>query len=77
MTTIKETLEYIIKAITPADTEITVNEREENGIVILEINAPTELIGQIIGKEGKIIKSIRTILNLTYPTIRFTLDIKE
>jgi len=77
MITIKETLEYIVKAITPADTEITITEREENGILILEISAPTELIGQIIGKEGKIIKSIRTILNLTYPAIRFTLDIKE
>jgi uncharacterized protein len=77
MSTIKETLEYIVKAITPAESKITVSEKEENNIVILEINAPTELIGQIIGKEGKIIKSIRTILNLTYPTIRFTLDIKE
>ena len=77
MTTIKETLEYIVKAITPADTETAVTEREENGILILEISAPTELIGQIIGKEGKIIKSIRTILNLTYPAVRFTLDIKE
>ena len=77
MANIIETLEYIIKAITPEGSEITVSEREENGIVILEINAPTELIGQIIGKEGKIIKSIRTILNLTYPTTKFTLDIKE
>ena len=77
MTTIKETLEYIIKAITPADTVITITEREENGVLMLEISAPTELIGQIIGKEGKIIKSIRTILNLTYPATRFTLDIKE
>jgi len=77
MANITETLEYIIKAITPEGSEITINEREENGIVILEINAPTELIGQIIGKEGKIIKSIRTILNLTYPTTKFTLDIKE
>ena len=77
MSTIQETLEYIIKAIVPQDTEITITSREEAGILILEINAPTELIGQIIGKEGKIIKSIRTILNLTYPAVKFTLDIKE
>jgi len=77
MNTITETLEYIIKAITPPDTDITISQREENGLVVLEINAPTELIGQIIGKEGKIIKSIRTILNLTYPSTKFTLDIRE
>lgn len=77
MSTIKETLEYIIKAITPSDADINISEREEDDLLILEISAPTELIGQIIGKEGKIIKSIRTILNLTYPAIKFTLDIKE
>jgi predicted RNA-binding protein YlqC (UPF0109 family) len=77
MTTIKETLEYIVKAITPADTEITITEREENGILILEISAPTELIGQIIGKEGKIIKSLRTLLNIAHPEARFHLNIKE
>ncbi|MFA5828203.1 MAG: KH domain-containing protein [Candidatus Shapirobacteria bacterium] len=76
MAKITETLEYIVKAITPADSAITIEERDENGLLILEIVAPTELIGQIIGKEGKIIKSIRTILNLTYPNTKFTLDIR-
>ncbi len=77
MNTIKDTLEYIIKAIVPDSTDIIINDSEENGLIIFEIDAPSEIIGKIIGKEGKIIKSIRTILNLSYPTTRFLLKIKD
>jgi len=76
MNTIKETLDYILKAIIP-DSEITTEERQEGEMAIFEISAPTEIIGRIIGKEGKIIKSIRTILNLSFPQTRFLIKIKE
>ncbi len=79
MNTIKDTLEHIITNIVP-ETEakdIVITDSEENGLIIFEIDAPEEIIGRIIGKEGKIIKSIRSILNLSYPTTRFLLKIKE
>jgi len=77
MNTIKDTLDYIIKAIVPDSKDIIITDSEENGLITFEIDAPAEIIGKIIGKEGKIIKSIRTILNLSYPTTRFLLKIKE
>ena len=77
MNKIKDTLEYIVKTIVPDSTDIIINDSEENGLIIFEISAPSEIIGKIIGKEGKIIKSIRTILNLSYPTSRFLLKIKD
>ena len=77
MNNIKDTLEYIIKAITPESDNISISEAEENGLTIFEISAPPEIVGKIIGKEGKIIKSIRTILNLSFPTTRFLLKIKD
>ncbi|MFA6185244.1 MAG: KH domain-containing protein [Candidatus Shapirobacteria bacterium] len=77
MNTIKDTLDYIIKAIVSDSKDITITNSEENGLITFEISAPSEIIGKIIGKEGKIIKSIRTILNLSYPTTRFLLKIKE
>jgi len=77
MNTIKDTLEYIVKAIVPDSTDIVITDSEENGLIIFEISAPSEIVGKIIGKEGKIIKSIRTILNLSYPTARFLLKIKD
>ena len=77
MTNITDTLTYLVKAIVTDSSTIVVNSREENGITILEISSAPELIGQLIGKEGKIIKSIRTILNLSFPEVHYTLDIKE
>jgi len=77
MNTIKDTLEYIVKAIVPDSKDIVITDSEENGLITFEISAPAEIVGKIIGKEGKIIKSIRIILNLSYPTTRFLLKIKE
>lgn len=79
MNTIKDTLEYIVKSIVPEteSKDIIVNDSEENGLITFEISAPSEVVGKIIGKEGKIIKSIRTILNLSFPTSRFLLKIKD
>lgn len=77
MNTIKDTLEYIVKNIVSDSKEIIVTDSQENGLITLEISAPAETVGKIIGKEGKIIKSIRSILNLSYPTTRFLLKIKD
>jgi predicted RNA-binding protein YlqC (UPF0109 family) len=76
MSTIQETLEYILKAIVSDSSSIKIDDRQEGEVLVLEITAAPEIIGQIIGKEGKIIKSIRTILNLSFPDLRYSLDVK-
>jgi uncharacterized protein len=77
MKNIKETLEYILKSITSKEDNVTVEEKQEEGLTVFEIIAPQEMIGKIIGKEGKIIKSIRTILNLSFPEKRFIVKVKD
>lgn len=77
MTDIKSATEYIIKAIVSESDNIIIETREENQLTIIEVSAPSEVVGQIIGKDGKIIKSIRTLLNLAFPEIRYLLQIKE
>jgi len=77
MNTLKETLQYILSAITPPEDKVIVESSTENETEILEIVAPKEIIGKIIGKEGKIIKSIRTILSLSFPQSRFIVKIKD
>ena len=76
MHTIQETLEFILKSITQDAESVKIESRVENNVTLLEVSVPTEIIGQIIGKEGKIIKSIRLILALSYPNQKFSLDIK-
>ncbi len=77
MTDIHQATEYIIKAVVADSDNVVVDARDENGMTILEVSAPSETIGQIIGKDGKIIKSIRTLLNLAFPETRYLLQIKE
>ena len=77
MKSVKETLEFILSSITQKEDNITVEEHLEGELNVIEIVAPKEIVGKIIGKEGKIIKSIRTILNLSFPQERFIVKIRE
>jgi predicted RNA-binding protein YlqC (UPF0109 family) len=61
----------------PENANVSVNSHDENGTLIISVSAQVEFIGQLIGKEGKVIKSLRTLLNLAYPDVRYMLEIKE
>ncbi|MFA6250778.1 MAG: KH domain-containing protein [Candidatus Shapirobacteria bacterium] len=76
MATIEETLEFILHSIVPAE---SVNLTVEKNDVFTQftITAQPEIVGQIIGKDGRIIKSIKTLLGLSYPNEKFSLDIKS
>jgi uncharacterized protein len=76
MNSIQDTLDYLLKAVVTNNSSIVINVQETDGILLFEVTAAPEIIGQIIGKEGKVIKSIRTILNLSYPNIRYSLEVK-
>jgi hypothetical protein len=77
MSTIIETAEYIVKAILPENANVSLTSRDDNGMLIISVSALPEFIGQLIGKEGKVIKSLRTLINLAYPDVRYMLEIKE
>lgn len=59
----KNFLFYIIKSLVNNPDEISINEIEQDRIVILELKVAKEDIGRVIGKEGKIIRTIRTLIN--------------
>lgn len=60
----QEILEFILKNITtmPDDVKIEVQEEEGTSNYIVTVN-PVD-VGRIIGKEGKVIKAIRTIMRV-------------
>lgn len=60
----QEILEFILKNITtvPEDIKIEVEEVEGTSNYIITVN-PAD-VGRIIGKEGKVIKAIRTIMRV-------------
>ncbi|MDR1616320.1 MAG: KH domain-containing protein [Syntrophomonadaceae bacterium] len=57
----KELLEYIAKSLVDNPQDVVVNEQENEHNVILELKVASEDMGKVIGKQGKIAKSIRII----------------
>ncbi|MCF0229181.1 MAG: KH domain-containing protein [Parasporobacterium sp.] len=59
----KELVEVIAKALVDNPEQVTVTQTaEEDGTVILQLNVAKEDMGKVIGKKGRIAKSIRTVV---------------
>ena len=55
-----ELLEYITQNIT-GDTRIKIEEQNAGDLTIYTIKSPKEVMGMLIGKEGRTIRAIRTL----------------
>lgn len=60
----KDTLQLIVSSIVDKPDAVHVEEEETDGITNLIITADKEDIGKVIGKEGKVIRSIRNIMKI-------------
>ena len=58
----KEILHDIVAAIIGDDAKIEINEKEKDGMIILELSVNKEDMGKVIGRKGKIAKAIRTVV---------------
>jgi len=58
----KELVEYIVKCLVDSKDEVSVVETKEEDTVILTVKVAQAEMGRVIGKEGRIIKSIREIV---------------
>ena len=59
----KELVEMIAKALVDNPEMVQVNEIEGEQSVILELKVAQEDMGKVIGKQGRIAKAIRTVVN--------------
>lgn len=59
----KELLEYILKGIVKNPNDVVVLEFDEDGKKVFEISVNSEDVGQVIGKDGRTIKSIKILLS--------------
>jgi len=60
----KEFLLFLIKGIVDQPDEVSVSESEVNGQVNFEVKVAPQDMGKVIGKGGKIIKSLRSLLRV-------------
>lgn len=60
----KDTLEHIISAIVTNPESVKVEESESDGITTFTVTVAKEDMGKVIGKEGKVIRSIRNVMKI-------------
>ena len=58
----KEILHDIVAGIIGEEAKIEINEKEKDGMIILELSVNKEDMGKVIGRKGKIAKAIRTVV---------------
>ena len=58
----KEILETIIKNLVEDESQVTITEKEEENTVTFEVKVAESDLGKVIGKQGRIAKSIRTVM---------------
>ncbi|MEN6389414.1 MAG: KH domain-containing protein [Syntrophomonas sp.] len=57
----KDLLEYIAKNLVDDPDQVSVKESNGEKAIVLELTVAADDMGKVIGKQGKIAKSIRTI----------------
>jgi len=60
----KDTLHFIITSIVDNPDAVSITETDEDGILHLTATVAKEDMGKVIGKEGKVIRSIRNIMKI-------------
>ena len=60
----KDTLHFIVSAIVDNPDAVAIEEHEEDGLTNLIISVDQSDMGKVIGKEGKVIRSIRNIMKI-------------
>lgn len=60
----KDTLLYLLTQLVDHPEELTIDEQAEGERVLLTIHAHAEDMGKIIGKQGRIIRSLRDVIKI-------------
>ena len=63
MSELKSFIDYIARGLVDNPEEVEVNEIEGERTTVIELRVAKSDLGKIIGKQGKTVRSLRTILN--------------
>jgi len=61
---VKDLVEFIVKKLVKKPEDVAVSSIESEDQIVLQLKVEKEDMGRIIGKNGKTIKAIRTLLNI-------------
>lgn len=73
---LKQLVEYIVKQLVDKPELIFVTEKVTDGKMTLEIRVASQDLKRVIGKEGRVVRAIRTVVNCIEPqeNIEIVLD---
>lgn len=73
----KDLLYYIVKALVDEPDKISISEVQRDGELILELTVAPGDMGKVIGRQGRIVKAIRSIIKsaAAHENIRANVDI--
>ena len=74
----KELVEVVAKALVDHPDEVVVTERTEGRDMVIELHVAASDMGKVIGRHGKIAKSIRLVMKAAANTVgkKVTVDIR-
>ena len=72
----KELVEVIAKALVDNPDEVTVTEKESGRNTVLELHVAASDMGKVIGKQGRIAKSIRSVVKAAASRERKNVDVE-
>lgn len=73
----RELLEFIIKSIAKNPDKVEVTEEKSEEMTQFFLKLEKEDIGGIIGRQGKTIKAIKTVLSILAQGKRFSIEVLE
>jgi predicted RNA-binding protein YlqC (UPF0109 family) len=76
---VRALVEQIAKALVDAPDQVSVNQVEEDGETVLELNVATGDLGKVIGKHGRTVRALRALLSAAGLRLhkRYALEILE
>jgi len=72
-------IQHVVKALVDEPDQVSVEQVEEEGVSVLELQAAEKDLGKVIGKQGRTARAMRTLLSATGVKLhkRFELEILE
>ncbi len=58
----RELVEYVARSLVSNPDEVSVNRVDKDKLIVLELRVAPDDMGRVIGKQGRIAKSIRTLV---------------
>ncbi len=59
----KEIIDYIVRHMVDSPDDVDVQEKEEDGVVTVELRVASDDMGKVIGRQGRTVRAMRTILS--------------